>query len=88
MKICIRSDRKKFTIKVPNILVFSRLGWRIFEFKIARTDKSEIHLGRQKTNRGSMKQVRKCIKQMHKIHPTWKLVDVQSADGTGVEVVI
>lgn len=88
MKICISSERRKFVIKVPNILIFSRLGWRIFEFKIARTDKSGIRLGRQKIKRGSMKQIRKCIKQMHKIHPKWKLVDIKSADGAGVEVVI
>lgn len=81
MKISLKTEGKKFFIIFPNWLFLNSPALKIAK-KLPGADTIPDIPPR------TIRRLKKTLRQMHKIHPKWKLVDVQSADGTGVEVVI
>ncbi len=71
MKISIRDEGKKFVIPIPTSLIFSSLALRVL--KNAPGTKG-VDLSGLKPKH--MRQIRRCIRRMKKIHKGWCLVDV------------
>ena len=81
MKISLKTEGKKFFIIFPNWLFLNSLALKIAK-KLPGADTIPDIPPR------TIRRLKKTLRQMHKIHPNWKLVDIKSADGTGAEVVI
>ena len=83
MKISIKKEKFRFSIRIPNILIFSRFG--------ASFVKVEIKKNGGKSHRISaypecMKDIRRCIKEMRKVHKDWNFVEALDSDGTSVRI--
>ena len=82
MKISIRDEGKKFVIPIPTSLIFSSLALCVL--KNAPGTKG-VDLSGLKPKH--MRQIRRCIRRMKKIHKGWCLVDILDGD-TSVKIKI
>lgn len=79
MKINIKEGKKRFALAFPNFIVFSRLSSSILK-KSSSDVGAELNISSK-----SMRNIRKCIKRMKKIHKNWYIVDVCDGD-TSVKI--
>ena len=83
MKINIKKEKSRFCIRIPNILIFSRFGASFVKFEISKKG-GKPH--RIRVYPECMKNIRRCIKEMRKIHSDWCLLEAVDTDGTTVNI--
>ena len=82
MRISIRDEGKRFFFPVPNSLIFSSLALRVLK-RTPGTDRLDF----EKVTPKQMREIRRCIRRMKKIHKGWCIVDVLDGD-TSVKIKI
>ncbi|MDD4189037.1 MAG: hypothetical protein PHX37_03015 [Eubacteriales bacterium] len=80
MKIKIRSKEHKFTIPVPNAMLFSKITARLIA-KYARTDDLTV-------SKEQMAAILDELRKAKRLHGKMKIVEVNSADGDIVEITL
>ena len=79
MRISIKEGKRRFTLAFPNFLLFSRFTSWILR-KSSSDAGAELIVSPK-----SMRDIRKCIKNMKKVHENWYIVDVCDGD-TSVKI--
>lgn len=81
MKITIKNERKRIRLLFPTGLIMNPVGFFIFKklVKINGVDFSKI-------NAKSIVSISKTIRQCKRNIPDWKLVDIESNDGSSVTI--
>ncbi len=83
MKVHIRSGERAFTITLPTRLLFSR-GILKFSLKIGKRYSDAIpNIPPEAVNT-----LCKEIRRIKKSHSSWELVNIQSADGEKVQIIL
>ena len=80
MKIKISSENKRFTVFLPTSLAFSRLGLHFAK------KNGELNTLLSDIKGKDLKHIRNEIKRIKRLRPEWKLVEIKSTDGSGVEI--
>ena len=83
MKISIKNEKTKFCIRIPNALVFSRFGASFVKFEISKNGGKPYRI---RAYPECMKNIRRCIKEMRKIHTDWCLLEAEDIDGSTVTI--
>lgn len=78
MRIRITTEKTDMRLIFPTSLVFSRLGL-VFLQKSGNKSFTGV-------NAKSMKEIRRTVKKMKKLHKDWYAVEACSADGSGVRI--
>ena len=82
MRIDIKEGNKSFCIRVPTAFLFSSFGARFLKFEIKRAKGThKISIPPK-----SMKNVRRCIRDMKKLNADWNLIEIDDADGCTVKI--
>ncbi len=84
MKIKIGEMDRNFTLLLPNRLVFSGLTARIACFALEK----KVPGAAGKLTEGAMKTIFSEIKRLYTQHGEWVLVEVQSAGGEHIEIIL
>lgn len=79
MRIKIKSDETKFSLRLPNVLIKTRLAARI----LAQNFGSSVE---HKQLRAWLAAAYKILSEQRKKHGRLTLVDIQSSDGTVVKI--
>lgn len=81
MRVFIKEDTgKKFNIRVPSGMILNSVT--------AGIAAKECQKNGMEISKNQMKVLIKTLKDYKKTHPDWKLVEVSSADGERVEIVL
>ncbi len=75
MKISVCDEGKRFFFPVPNLLIFSSLALSLLKHAPG-TDSINF----EKLTPKQMREIRRCIRRMKKIHTEWCLVDIIDGD--------
>lgn len=81
MRIKVKADGKNINVRIPSVLLSSSLVFKIIEKNI------EDNSGKR-MDKETSKKVHKLLKQAVKKYKGLKLVEVHSADGEIVEIVL
>lgn len=82
MRIDIKEGNKSFCIRVPNVFLFNSFGARFIKFEIKGAGKThKISIPPK-----SMKNVRRCVREMKKLHADWNMIEVYDPDGSTVKI--
>ena len=82
MRIDIKEGNKSFCIRVPTVFLFNSFGARFIKFEIKGAGKThKISIPPK-----SMKNVRRCVREMKKLHADWNLIEVDDPDGSAVKI--
>jgi hypothetical protein len=79
MTIKIKTDGKKIFIPIPVTWAFGRIGLNYLK-------KHDEDGSFSNVTPKTMKNIRKTIRKMKRIHKKWNLVEVESNDGTSVRI--
>ena len=83
MKITIKKEKNKFCIGIPNALIFSRFAASFIKFEIRKKGEKPYRI---RLYPECMKNIRKCIKDMRKIHTDWCLLEAEDGEGSTVTI--
>ena len=83
MKITIQKAKNKFCIGIPNALIFSRFAAGFIKFEIRRKGEKPYRI---RLYPECMKNIRKCIKDMRKLHTDWCLIEAEDAEGSTLNI--
>ncbi len=79
MRIKVITNQKKLNLRLPNRVILSKTALKALQKENVKDMVRDL-------SPDAMKEIRKTVREMKKLHPGWKLLDVDVADAGGERV--
>ena len=81
MRISIKEGKKSFFITIPNLLIINSIS-----FRLIKKAPGAHGLDLSSVSHGQIREIRRCIRRMRRIHKRWCFVDAHDSDGSDVKI--